>query len=160
MVKDYELENLAVMKPALAPKPPSLTLRLQGGEPQLVLTPKRLEPGDAVPDFTMTTEDGQAASLSDLRGKVVVLTFIYTRCPLPDFCPLMDRKFAALADGAGYLPRACAARPADLAQLRPRARHARSAEEARADPGGPASALDLRRRLATTSSPRSPPRSA
>ncbi len=35
--------------------------------------------------------------LSDLRGKVVVLTFIYTRCPLPDFCPLMDRKFAGLA---------------------------------------------------------------
>ena len=39
--------------------------------------------------------------LSDLRGKVVALTFIYTRCPLPDFCPLMDRKFAELADRIG-----------------------------------------------------------
>jgi protein SCO1/2 len=45
----------------------------------------------------MTTQDGKALKLSDLRGEVVVLTFIYTRCPLPDFCPLMDRKFAELA---------------------------------------------------------------
>ena len=42
--------------------------------------------------------------LSDLRGKVVVLTFIYTRCPLPDFCPLMDRKFADLAQKINTFP--------------------------------------------------------
>ena len=44
--------------------------------------------------------------LSDLRGKVVVLTFIYTRCPLPDFCPLMDKKFSELAQRIGAFPRA------------------------------------------------------
>ena len=94
----------------------------------------------------MTTEDGRTLALSDLRGKVVVLTFIYTRCPLPDFCPLMDRKFAALAAALEAFPERARARPADLAQLRPRARHARGAEEARPDPGGAAAALDVRRR--------------
>ena len=103
VVKDYGLADLVVSKPALA-QAPSLTLRLGGGEPHLELTPKRLEPGDAVPDFTMTTQDGQSLSLSELRGNVVVLTFIYTRCPLPDFCPLMDRKFAALAAALETFP--------------------------------------------------------
>jgi protein SCO1/2 len=56
-----------------------------------------LEPGQTVPDFMMTTQEGETRRLSDLRGHVVVLTFIYTRCPLPDFCPLIDRKFAELA---------------------------------------------------------------
>jgi protein SCO1/2 len=58
---------------------------------------KPLEPGAAVPDFAVTTQDGRTLRLSELRGKVVVLTFIYTRCPLPDYCPLMDRRFAELA---------------------------------------------------------------
>jgi protein SCO1/2 len=42
--------------------------------------------------------------LSDLRGKVVALTFIYTRCPLPDFCPAMDAKFADLARRLSVVP--------------------------------------------------------
>jgi len=46
------------------------------------------------PDFTLTDQDGNAVQLSDLRGKVVVLDFIYTQCPGP--CPLLSRKFAHL----------------------------------------------------------------
>jgi len=90
----YELVDLAVTRPA---PPPPLTLDTTGGSP--VLRPRRpvLEPGEPVPDFAVTTQDGATLRLSDLRGAVVVLTFIYTRCPLPDFCPLMDRKFAELA---------------------------------------------------------------
>jgi protein SCO1/2 len=103
LLKDYALVDLAVKKPALA-EAPTLSLTLSGGEPQLRVRPQRLEPGAMVPDFTMTTEDGQRLSLADLRGKVVVLTFIYTRCPLPDFCPLMDRKFADLATAIGAVP--------------------------------------------------------
>lgn len=63
-----------------------------------------LGPGEPVPDFAVTTQDGEALRLSDLRGKVVVLTFIYTRCPLPEFCPLMDRKFAELARRVALSP--------------------------------------------------------
>jgi protein SCO1/2 len=70
--------------------------RLPGARPW---PPKSLSPGEEVPDFAMTTQSGETLRLSDLRGKAVVLTFIYTRCPLPEFCPLMDRRFGELALG-------------------------------------------------------------
>ena len=95
IVKDYHLQNLEVTVPA---PPPSLTLNLSSGAARIETRPKVLEVGDPVPDFTMTTQDGKTLALADLRGKVVVITFIYTRCPLPDFCPLIDRKFSELAD--------------------------------------------------------------
>jgi protein SCO1 len=101
-IKDYELTELTVTRPAL---PPALSLSLSGDESVVRPKPRILEVGEPVPDFTMTTQDGQTLSLSNLRGKVVVLTFIYTRCPLPDFCPLMDRKFAELADKLRASPR-------------------------------------------------------
>jgi protein SCO1/2 len=94
IVQDYELLDLVVTRPAT---PPPRVLNLSGKTPELREAPKRLEPGDVVPDFAMTTQDGKSLKLSDLRGDVIVLTFIYTRCPLPDFCPLMDRKFGELA---------------------------------------------------------------
>jgi protein SCO1/2 len=53
-------------------------------------------PGETVPDETFVDQDGRDLSLGSLRGKAVALTFIYTRCPLPEFCPLMDRQFAAV----------------------------------------------------------------
>jgi len=55
-----------------------------------------LEPGETVPDETFIDQDGNAIRLSSLNGSVVIVTFIYTRCPLPDYCPLMDRRFAAI----------------------------------------------------------------
>jgi protein SCO1/2 len=53
-----------------------------------------LRPGDEVPDTELVDESGATKRLSDWRGRAVALTFIYTRCPLPDFCPLMDHQFA------------------------------------------------------------------
>jgi protein SCO1/2 len=44
----------------------------------------------------LTDQNGKPVRLSDYRGKAVVLTFIYTRCPLPNFCPLMSKNFQAL----------------------------------------------------------------
>jgi protein SCO1/2 len=100
-VSDYELRALRVIKPA---QPPALVLDVSKGKVQLRQQPRRLELGDPVPDLALTGQDGEVYRLSELRGKVVVLTFIYTRCPLPDFCPLMDRKFAALAQHLGAFP--------------------------------------------------------
>jgi len=62
-----------------------------------------LEPGQKVPDVRLIDETGAPRALADWRGKVVAVTFIYTRCPYPDFCPRMDRSFksvqtAVLAD--------------------------------------------------------------
>ncbi len=50
--------------------------------------------GDAVPDFVLKNQDGRAIRLSQFRGKFLLVTFIYTRCPLPNFCPLVTRNFA------------------------------------------------------------------
>lgn len=55
-----------------------------------------LQPGSEVPDARLVDAHGRPFDLSSLRGSVVALTFIYTRCPLPQFCPLMDRQFAAV----------------------------------------------------------------
>ena len=78
-----------------------MTIDMSGKTPVLRETTPKLKPGQAVPDFAVTTQEGATLRLSDLRGKVVVLTFIYTSCPLPEFCPKMDAKFADLSRLAG-----------------------------------------------------------
>jgi protein SCO1/2 len=55
-----------------------------------------IRPGEPVPDGKFLDQDGKARTFSAFKGAPVVMTFIYTRCPLPTFCPLMDRHFAAL----------------------------------------------------------------
>lgn len=62
-------------------------------------------PGDAVPVTSLTDHTGAPVSLADWAGRAGVVTFIYTRCPLPDFCPLMDTRF-------GEIQRVAAADPA------------------------------------------------
>jgi len=51
-------------------------------------------PGDKVPDFRLRNQDGRTISLSQFRGKSLLVTFVYTRCPLPNYCPLVTRNFA------------------------------------------------------------------
>ena len=63
-------------------------------EPASPNTPKL---GTQLPDATLTDDSGAALRLSDYRGKTLAITFIYTRCPLPDFCPLMNSNFATAA---------------------------------------------------------------
>jgi len=55
-------------------------------------------PGDPVPDFKLVNQDGRTIHLWDFlgRGQMLVVTFIYTRCPRPDFCPRVTRNFALL----------------------------------------------------------------
>jgi protein SCO1 len=52
------------------------------------------QPGEKVPDFAVIDQDGKRIHLSAFRGDVLMVTFIYTRCPFPDFCPLVSRNFA------------------------------------------------------------------
>ncbi len=58
--------------------------------------PKVLQPGQVIPDAALVDQDGAPALLSSFKGHPTALTFIYTRCPIPDFCPLMDRNFQAI----------------------------------------------------------------
>ena len=55
-----------------------------------------MNPGDEVPDDELQDQQGRTVKLSNWRGRALAVTFVYTRCPVPDFCPLMDRNFAAL----------------------------------------------------------------
>jgi protein SCO1/2 len=65
--------------------------------------------GASVPDVPLVNQDGKTIHLSDFKGKAVLLTFIYTRCPNPDFCPRVSGQFAALE-------KQLAQSPADLAR--------------------------------------------
>jgi protein SCO1/2 len=56
---------------------------------------REVEPGEPVPDVALVDQDGRPFRLADFRGKALALTFVYTRCPLPDFCPLMMKNFQA-----------------------------------------------------------------
>ncbi len=52
--------------------------------------------GDEVPDFTLLNQSDKKIDLKQYRGKVLLMTFIYTRCPLADYCPRMSRNFAQI----------------------------------------------------------------
>lgn len=52
--------------------------------------------GDQVPDFALLNQSGRTIHVSQFKGRVVLMTFIYTRCTLADFCPRMSRNFAEI----------------------------------------------------------------
>ncbi len=52
--------------------------------------------GDEVPDFSLVNQDGKRLTIHGYRGRALALTFIYTRCPLPDYCPLMSQNFTEI----------------------------------------------------------------
>jgi protein SCO1/2 len=68
------------------------------GEADAALPPpkEKLAIGAPLPDFTLTDQSRNRIRLADLRGKVIAIDFIYTRCPLPDVCPRLSANFAIL----------------------------------------------------------------
>jgi protein SCO1 len=62
------------------------------------------QPGEAIADAHLIDQDGKPVTISSLRGHRVVMTFIYTRCPLPEFCPLMDKHFKELQNTIAATP--------------------------------------------------------
>jgi len=52
--------------------------------------------GQTIPDFSLTDQNRRRVSLSQFSGKVVAVTFVYTRCPLPDYCLRLPNNFARL----------------------------------------------------------------
>ena len=52
------------------------------------------QPGEEVPDVVLSNQNGQPVELKQFRGKVLLLTFVYTSCPFPDYCPRMSNNFA------------------------------------------------------------------
>ena len=58
--------------------------------------PKRLKRGDSIAPFALIDERGRAFTGADLRGHQTIVTFIFTRCPVPEYCPLVTARFKAL----------------------------------------------------------------
>ena len=82
---------------------------LEKGARTIVAPPPRidfLQVGDMVPDFRFVNQAGRQVTRESLHGTVLALTFIYTRCPIPDFCPRMSIHFqiACAALGEKELP--------------------------------------------------------
>ena len=75
--------------------------------PPIGSTTPRLREGDAMPEFQLTNEAGERISLETFRGRPWIITFIFTRCPMPDFCPRMAKNFSelqkAIQTGQGVL---------------------------------------------------------
>jgi protein SCO1/2 len=58
--------------------------------------PTRLKRGDTIAPFALVDERGRAFTEADLRGHQTIVTFIFTRCPVPEYCPLVTARFKAL----------------------------------------------------------------
>jgi protein SCO1/2 len=56
----------------------------------------RLKKGDELPSFALTAQDGRAFTSADVRGRLTAITFVFTRCPVPEFCPLLVKRFQQL----------------------------------------------------------------
>ena len=56
----------------------------------------RLKVGEIVPDFQLEDQDGRPCTAVDLDGRLTVVTFIFTRCPVPEYCPATTLKFRSL----------------------------------------------------------------
>ena len=54
--------------------------------------------GEAVPDLPLVNQDGKTIHLQDYRGKALLVTFIYTRCPMPTACPRISTHFSEVND--------------------------------------------------------------
>ena len=77
-VPDYWLENVKVVSHV--------------NPPHAANSPHTPPSGEEVPDFSFTNQSGKRISLKQYRGKVLLVTFIYTRCPFPDFCPAREQQ--------------------------------------------------------------------
>jgi protein SCO1/2 len=91
-VPDYWLENVKVLRHLDAPP---------AAAANAFHTPA---PGEDVPDFSFTNQSGRRISFKQYRGQTLLVTFIYTRCPFPDFCPRMTGNFAEIYKQIGTNP--------------------------------------------------------
>ena len=77
-------------------KPTGVKRTIETPEPDPSLKKKLLKTGEPFPDFQLLDENGKEVKLTDYRGSVVALTFIFTRCPVPEYCPAMMRNFGSV----------------------------------------------------------------
>ena len=84
---DFYLEHVSIVALPNPNQPP----------PPVANDPEKDLLGKELPEFKLTNQDGKRISTGDFRGKALAITFIYTRCPLPNYCPLMSIHFSEMA---------------------------------------------------------------
>ena len=82
--------------PGLAPAGTAGPARPEAEDITAPAGPSEPKPGAEAPDVKLVNQDGRPVGTRTYRGRALVVTFIYTRCPLPDYCPLMSTNFAQL----------------------------------------------------------------
>ena len=80
---DSKLEHVVVKQRGLAVAAPQ-----HAGPPAQI--------GAPLPDFALINQDGRRISMKQYRGRALAVTFVYTRCPIPEFCPYLMRAFSQL----------------------------------------------------------------
>jgi protein SCO1/2 len=84
------------------------TVAIKPASPPAQATAKinRLKEGDVLPDFRLVDERSESIDRATFAGKPLLLTFIFTRCPIPNFCPLISRNFTEIRKKLGNDPAA------------------------------------------------------
>ena len=93
----YWLEKILTRGFVGTPAPPAATV--SPGKQGAAVTPvpnRGVQPGDPIPDFTLTDQTGKSVRFSQMRGEPVAVTFLYTRCPIATACPMTTAKFSKL----------------------------------------------------------------
>ncbi|HJX24696.1 MAG TPA: SCO family protein [Chthoniobacterales bacterium] len=92
-VKKIALDEVHLPKPTATPPP--------------YIASRRLREGEVMPAFQLTSANGETIKPDTFRGRQWILTFVFTRCPMPNFCPRMAKNFLELQDaiktGSGAL---------------------------------------------------------
>ena len=81
-----------------------VVVKQEAGTPASGKAVVQAKEGDEVPNFTLVNQDAKQIRLNNYRGKALLLTFIYTRCPDPEFCTLMSDNFAQVERQLGQDP--------------------------------------------------------
>lgn len=89
--EDVELDHILVLAQARPDYKPTVQYHVPAA-------------GDPVPNFALINQSGHTIAMDQFRGKVLLITFIYTRCPLSDFCPRMTRNFAEINESLAAEP--------------------------------------------------------
>ena len=89
---DYWLENVRIVE--------SSGRKSKSAAPSV----HRLNVGEHVPDLPLVNQDGRTIHLDGFKGKALLVTFVYTRCPLPNFCPRLSSQFAKIHDDLAKTP--------------------------------------------------------
>ena len=82
----------------------NLIITRQSGNASTLPAVVMAKEGDEVPNFTLRNQNNREIRIQNYRGKALLLTFIYTRCPVPEFCTLMSDNFAQIDRALGQDP--------------------------------------------------------